>query len=74
MKKSVLALFLTLVILSASGCCPTRQVVVYEQTPMPPAKVEVMKVRPCPKAVWVPGHWVWRGRHRGWVWVTGRWK
>lgn len=70
----VIAAFLMLTLL-VSGCsCATRQVVVYEQTPQPPPKVEIISVRPCPKAVWVPGRWVWRGRYRGYVWVPGHWR
>ncbi|MBD3334405.1 MAG: hypothetical protein GF355_02720 [Candidatus Eisenbacteria bacterium] len=42
--------------------------------PPPPAKVEVRPARPHARAVWVPGHWKWRGRARGYVWVPGHWK
>ena len=42
--------------------------------PPPPLRVEVRPARPGPKAVWVPGHWKWRGRARGHVWIPGHWK
>jgi hypothetical protein len=42
--------------------------------PPPPAKVEVRPAAPGPKAVWVPGHWKWHGRRRGYDWVPGHWK
>ena len=40
-------------------------------TPPPPARVEVLPLRPTRKAVWLDGEWTWRrGR---WAWVPGRW-
>jgi hypothetical protein len=41
--------------------------------PPPPPKVEVKPPRPHARAVWVPGHWQWKGRRRGYVWVPGHW-
>ena len=73
MKKGLVAMAIALLTLVSSGCC-TRNVIVYEETPPPPAKVEVISVKPCPRAVWVPGRYVWRGRHRGWVWIPGYWR
>jgi hypothetical protein len=41
-----------------------------DQAP-PPARVELVPVRPSELAVWVDGEWIWRrGR---WAWLTGRW-
>jgi len=37
----------------------------------PPDYVEVVTVRPYPRAMWVRGHWV-RERHH-WCWVPGHW-
>ena len=42
--------------------------------PPPPLRVEVRPAAPGPKAVWVPGHWKWRGRARGYDWAPGHWK
>lgn len=42
--------------------------------PPPPLRAEVRPPRPHKKAVWVPGHWKWKGRARGHVWVPGHWK
>ena len=45
---------------------------VYVSQPMPPPRVEVVQtVAPYSGAVWVRGHWQWRGG--GWYWVSGRW-
>lgn len=52
------------------GCSTTT----YVRPAPPPVKVEVRPARPHPKAVWIKGHWKWRGRRRGWVWVPGHWK
>ncbi len=37
--------------------------------PPPPARVEVIPVAPSPRHVWVPGHYVRRGRN--YIWVNG---
>ncbi len=39
------------------------------RTPPPPARVEVVPVAPSPRHVWVPGHYVRRGRD--YIWVNG---
>ncbi len=39
------------------------------RTPPPPARVEVVPVAPSPRHVWVPGHYVRRGRN--YIWVNG---
>ncbi|MBD3162444.1 MAG: hypothetical protein GF346_08845 [Candidatus Eisenbacteria bacterium] len=54
--------------LEAGGCATTPP------PPPPPPRVEVRPVKPTPKAVWVPGHWKWRGRPKGYVWIHGHWK
>jgi len=38
--------------------------------PPPPLYREVVPVRPGPRYVWQPGHWVWNGY--GYAWVRGR--
>ena len=42
--------------------------------PPPPLQAEVRPLAPHAAAVWVPGHWQWKGRARGHVWVPGHWK
>ena len=72
MKKYALVLSILAVILLASGC---RTVVVYDRPAPPPEQVEVISVRPCPAAVWVTGHWTWKGgRYGRYVWVPGHWR
>jgi len=73
-KREIFLGSLALLVLFSSGCA--RRVVVYEQPAPPPLKIEIRTVSPCPGAVWVPGHWKWRGRRRGGrhVWVSGHWK
>ena len=41
-------------------------------TPPPPPHVEAPPPSPGPDAIWVPGHWTWRGK--AWVWDSGRWE
>lgn len=72
MRKKLIVLGLFVLLLVAPGC--VRRVVVYEQTPVPPPKVEVITIKPYPTAVWAPGVWVWRGKYRGHVWVPGHWR
>jgi hypothetical protein len=43
-------------------------------SPPPPAHAELRPVKPHPRAVWVPGRWVWSGRKAGYRWVEGHWK
>lgn len=56
-----------LLALSLASGCVTRVALL-----PPPARVEVIGVRPYRGAVWVPGHWV-RARY-DWVWVHGYWR
>jgi hypothetical protein len=71
---------LTALVLSV-GCAGT---IVVRDAP-PPPKVEVKPARPGPKAVWIDGHWAWKGGKYTWVsghwfkkpkgtWVAGHWK
>ncbi len=46
------------------------QVVVIKKAP-PVLRVEVKPAPPFARAVWIPGHWVWRGHT--YVWVKGHW-
>jgi hypothetical protein len=65
-RPAVVALFL------ATGCVVAEPAVHPHPPPAPPAPVEVVPVAPGPAYVWIPGHWAWRGRHAGYVWVAGR--
>ena len=62
----------------ASGCViratPLGGAVVYTQPPPPPGNRVVVSARPAAPyagAVWVEGHYEWRGNRH--VWVRGRW-
>jgi hypothetical protein len=49
---------------------PTSSLVSVDQRP-PPARVELVPLRPSALAVWIDGEWMWRrGR---WAWLSGRW-
>jgi hypothetical protein len=76
----------SLAVVAASGCVvrtgyrATATVKLYEEPtyvvvhqPPPPvrAAVTVQPAAPYPNAVWVPGHYDWRGT---WVWVDGYWE
>ncbi len=61
----------TLVGLSALTGCATRAVIVARPGPPPPA---VVIAAPGPRAVWVPGHWVWRPYWGRYVWIRGHWR
>ncbi|WP_214096452.1 YXWGXW repeat-containing protein [Candidatus Methylacidithermus pantelleriae] len=52
------------------GALPSYGFVVVATPPPPPPVVVVRPAPPGPGWVWVPGHWVWRGR---WVWKHGHW-
>ena len=72
MKKWFAGLSVAALLLIASGC---RTVVIQgNPPPPPPERVEVITVRPCSAAMWVPGHWKWQGRAHGYVWIPGHWK
>jgi hypothetical protein len=53
-----------------SGCA-TRAVIVAR--PGPPVGA-VIVAAPGPRAIWVPGHWVWRPYMGRYVWVRGHWR
>jgi hypothetical protein len=40
----------------------------------PPMQEEIRSERPNATAVWVPGHWDWKGKRRGYVWIPGHWR
>lgn len=42
--------------------------------PPPPPKIEIRPARPHARAVWVAGHWQWKGKRNGHVWIPGHWK
>jgi len=52
---------------SLFGCTRT----VYVDTEPPPPQAEVRPASPAPNAVWIDGHWNWRGGR--YVWVPGHW-
>lgn len=74
MNKQSLILGVTLLFLVALGSGCARKVVVYDRPTAPPPKVEIRPASPYRNAVWVPGHWDWRGKRRGYVWVPGHWR
>ena len=49
--------------------CASRTV--YIRTAPPAVLLEAKPVAPFAKAVWIPGHWVWRGN--AYVWIAGNW-
>lgn len=61
--------------LVAAGCVVAvpEQAVVQTPPPSPAPQVEVVPIQPGAAYVWVPGHWAWRGPHRGYVWIAGSW-
>lgn len=73
--------FAALVFASLLGCAgsqPTPEIGTHARSdfmqvdyPPPAALVEVVPAAPNATAVWVDGHWRWRGRY--WVWRRGGW-
>ncbi len=49
----------------------TAGCVYHVRTPPPPPRAEVRPVRPFIGAIWIDGHWHYRG---DWTWVPGHWK
>lgn len=49
---------------------PSTGVVYIQQAP-PKPRVETPPRKPTPRAVWIPGHWQWKGNN--YVWVSGHW-
>ena len=58
------------VVLAAALSFGCAGVVVVRKAP-PTPRVEVRTARPGPRAVWIDGHWKWKGKR--YVWVKGRW-
>jgi hypothetical protein len=52
---------------------PPEGSVIVEGDERPALRVEVVPVRPYPRAEWISGHWDRYGRHR-YVWVRGHWR
>jgi len=69
-KNSVFAILFALGLVAAPSGCAARTVYVVRRPPV--ARVEVVPVRPYPRAVWISGHWRWK--HGRYVWVGGYWK
>jgi hypothetical protein len=61
-----------ILILELAAACSTTYHV--PRPAPPPPRKELRARRPHRKAVWVPGHWRWRGRRKGYVWIAGHWK
>ncbi|MFQ5511700.1 MAG: hypothetical protein ACE5EO_07615 [Candidatus Krumholzibacteriia bacterium] len=53
---------------AGTGCA------MYVRPAPPPPRVDVRTARPHKHAVWVPGHWKWTNRKRGYAWVPGHWR
>ncbi len=75
MKTSCIVVGIIALVL-VSGCANrnTRTVVIHDRPAPPPPEVEVYGPPPYVRAVWVPGHWEWRGKRVGYVWIKGHWK
>ena len=71
MKSFRVILFTVLLAVSVliTESCATRSV--YVGSPPPAARHEVRPARPFAKAVWISGHWEWRGNK--YVWKSGHW-
>ncbi len=70
--RNLILICLGLFIMEFAPACSTTT---YVRPAPPPLRVEVRAPRPHAKAVWVPGHWRWKGRRRGrHVWIPGHWK
>jgi len=74
MRKYVLIWVLLGVVVIASGCAETIYYKRGALPPPPPPREEVIIAQSFPYTQWVSGHWAWRGRHRGYVWVAGHWR
>jgi hypothetical protein len=68
MKSTLIAMCLLAIILA--GCAGLA----LDRPQVPPAKPEIIPVKPYPQAVWVPGHWEWKGTDLGYVWFPGHWR
>jgi hypothetical protein len=64
--ESRLLIALALLLLGSLGCAGGR--------PGPTVQAEFRPPRPERRAVWVPGHWEWVDRERGYRWVEGHWR
>jgi len=64
----VIALFIALSGLATEGCAARA---VYVKNPPPAARHEVRPARPFANAMWIGGHWEWRGNK--YVWKSGHW-
>lgn len=61
-------LFLAFFGILPEGCASRT---VYVKSPPPAARQEVRPARPFAGAVWIGGHWEWRGNQ--YVWKSGHW-
>lgn len=73
--KSVKSAAMSLALVIALGACASapaqRPGRVYVRVAPPPARVEVVTVRPGPNYAWVAGRYSWDGR--AYAWVPGNW-
>ena len=71
--KKLLAI-IGIIILGAclNGCV---RKVVYDRPPVPPLPQEdIVIAYPYKDKVWVPSHWVWKGKARGYEMEKGHWQ
>ncbi|MBM3250349.1 MAG: hypothetical protein FJZ09_05875 [Candidatus Omnitrophica bacterium] len=72
LKAAFGPILLSTIILSCG--CAKKAVYQPLPPPPPPLKLEVLPPKPYRDAMWIAGHWAWKGPRRGYVWVPGRWK
>jgi hypothetical protein len=65
-RRAVALIAAVALTMSVMGC------VEVVRTGPPPPRVEVRTVAPYPEAVWIDGHWDYRGGN--WVWLQGHWE
>ncbi len=71
--SNIRKLFVAAGLLVLAACLPPSRIgvgVVYVEEAPPPARVEVIPVRPGVEYVWIEGYWSWNNAY---VWVPGRW-
>lgn len=71
-KKLLGIVFLLLFTVTTLAWVPGCVVV----TRRPAPRVEIKPHKPAAHAVWVKGHWKWKGtKRRGkWIWIPGHWR
>ena len=67
MKARLLSFAGVLALCALLGCTGP-----YAESPPPAVEIEARVGRPSPYAVWIDGHWAWRGH--AYYWVPGYWE